>query len=159
MHICVLINRAMQAAKELKAVQENQERGWDLHLLSQSIFFSVKPFHLLLQNIYYINKVIKYLSTPAGDSGHRRPRGTSRKWWLKGTWIGNVSMHVSVGQISRFIDSNIMRHATVCLAVVKGKRGEKGPPGKQGSPVSNSHCHIISCCSCWVPLCLNHFLE
>lgn len=49
----------------------------------------------------------------------------------------DLRQNVSVGQTSVFVDSNIMRHATVCLALTKGKRGEEGPPGKQGSPVSD----------------------
>lgn len=84
---------------------------------------------------------LRHLLAPAGDSRHRRPSGTSRKRWPEGNWVGFVSIHVSVGQMSAFVDSNTMHRATLCLALIKGKRGEEGPPGKQGSPVSDS-CYI-----------------
>lgn len=83
----------------------------------------------------------QHSSAPAGDSRRRRPRGTSWQRWPKGNCIGSVSIHVFVEQMNGFVDSNIMHRATLCLVLKKGKRGEEGPPGKQGSPVSNL-CYI-----------------
>lgn len=105
----------------------------------RSSFGVTVPFHFLNPSMTTLK--IRHLLAPAGDSRHRWPCGTSRKRWPEGNWIGFVSIHVSVGQMSGFVDSNTMHRATLCLVLIKGKKGEEGPPGKQGSPVSDS-CYI-----------------
>lgn len=124
---CVSIKRGKPAAEEWKVNQESQERRW----VTKSPSGDTVQLAILR---------LKHPLVSSGGSRHGQPSRTSRKWRLKGyPYFIFVNRCVCWTNVLVSLLTHHVFHATLCLIqhLVKGKSGEKGPRGKQGSPVSD----------------------